>query len=108
MWLLALLAAVPSQAARAHALISYVADDYAAAVSASGEMISAQELDEQRLFAAEAAEELRGAGAADLAADAERLGEVVRDRAAPREVVTLAHALAGRIAQRFQLSMLPR
>ena len=108
MWLVLLLAAAPPEAARAYSLVSYVAGDYAAAVGASGEVLSAQELDEQRIFAADAAQDLRNAGAADLAAQAERLGVAIAARTAPREVVSVAHALAERIAQRFQLTMLPR
>jgi len=38
----------------------------------------------------------------------EQLGARIGDKAAPREVVPMAHALSERIAQRFQLAMLPR
>jgi high-affinity iron transporter len=108
MWLVVLLAAAPPEAARAYSLLSYVAGDYAAAVGASGEVISAQELDEQQIFAGDAAQDLRAAGAPDLASLAEQLGARIGDKAAPREVVPMAHALSERIAQRFQLAMLPR
>jgi len=108
MWLALLLAAAPPEAARAYSLISYVAADYAAAVGSSGELISPQEFDEQRIFASDAAEGLNAAGAADLAAQADRLGARITAQAPPREVVPMAQTLAARIAQRFQLAMLPR
>jgi high-affinity iron transporter len=108
MWLALLLAAAPAEAARAHSLLTYVAGDYAAAVGAGGEVISRLELEEQRIFAEDAAADLRAAGAKDLALSAERLGAKIASTAAPREVVPLAQALAARIAQRFRLSMLPR
>jgi len=108
MWLVLLLAAAPPEAARAFSLLSYVAGDYGAAVGPSGEVISAQELDEQRIFAGDAAQDLRAAAAADLASLAEQLAARIEDKAAPREVVPMAQALSERIAQRFQLKMLPR
>jgi high-affinity iron transporter len=108
MWLAVLLAAAPAEAARAYSMLSYVAGDYATAVGASGEVISQLELDEQQLFAKEAGGELRSAGAADLAAQADHLAGRVSEKAPPREVVPLAYALVARVAQRFQLALLPR
>jgi high-affinity iron transporter len=108
MWLALLLAAAPAAAERAHSLLAYVAGDYAAAAGERGEVISAQELAEQRIFAADAASDLRAAGAEDLAARAEQLLERIAAVAAPREVVPLAQSLSEQIAQRFRLSMLPR
>jgi len=108
MWLVLLLAAAPPEAARAYSLLSYVAGDYAMAVGPSGEVLSPQEFDEQRVFAADAARDLSASGATDLAAESERLGARIAVRALPREVVPAAHGLAERIAQRFQLAMLPR
>ena len=108
MWLALLLAAAPAEAARAHSLLTYVAADYAAAVGDGGEVLSRLELDEQRLFAGDAADDLRAAGANDLASGTEQLIAKIAAAAAPREVVPLAQALAARIAQRFRLSMLPR
>jgi high-affinity iron transporter len=108
MWLALLLASAPAEAARAHSLLTYVAGDYAAAVGDGGEVISRLELDEQRIFAGDAARDLRTAGAEDLARGTEGLLEKIAAVAAPREVVPLARSLAARIGQRFQLSMLPR
>jgi len=108
MWLALLLAAAPTEAARAYSMLSYIKGDYASAVGTSGEVLLQQELDEQRLFAKEAADDLRAAGAADLAAQVDHLTARVAGRAPPREVVPLAYELAARVAQRFQLAMLPR
>lgn len=107
MWLALLLASAPPAAARAHSLLTYVAGDYAAAVGAGGEVISPVELDEQRIFAGDAARDLRDAAAEDLARDAEALAAKIAAVAAPREVVPLAQSLAARVAQRFRLSMVP-
>src|SRR5258705_7390096 len=108
MWLALLLAAAPPEIARAYSLLSYVVGDYAAAVGPAGEVISEQELDEQRIFAGDAARDLTAAGAADLAAQIERLGTRIGAKAPPREIVPEAQRLAERIAQRFQLALLPR
>jgi len=108
MLLALLLAAVSAEAARAYSLISYVAGDYAAAVAPSGAVVSQQELDEQLIFAADAARDLETAGAGDLAASATALGSRISAKASPAEIVPLARSLAGRIARRFQLTMLPR
>ena len=108
MWLALLLAAAPAEAARAHSLLTYVAADYAAAVGPGGEVVSRLELDEQRIFAGDAASDLRAAGAMDLASRAEQVMAKIAAVAAPREVAPLAQALAAEIAQRFRLSMLPR
>jgi high-affinity iron transporter len=107
MWLALLLAAAPAEAARAYSLLTYVAGDYAAAVGASGEVLSPQEHEEQLIFVGDAARDLRAAAAADLAAQAEALGARIAANAAPLQVVPLAQALTGRIAQRFQLALLP-
>ena len=107
MWLALLLAAAPAEAARAYSLLTYVAGDYAAAVDPQGSVISRQELEEQALFAGEAANDLRAAGAEDLAADAERLRASIAALAAPREVVSLAQSLSALVAQRFAFAMLP-
>jgi mono/diheme cytochrome c family protein len=108
MWLALMLAVAPTEAARAYSMLAYVKGDYASAVGASGEVLSRQELDEQRLFAREAADDLRAAGAADLAAQVDQLAARVGQGAPPREVVPLAYELAARVAQRFQLALLPR
>jgi high-affinity iron transporter len=108
MWLALLLAAAPAEAARAHSLLTYVAGDYPAAVGEAGEVVSAVELDEQQLFAGDAATDLRAAGAEDLARESEQLAAKIAARASPREVVPLAHGVAIRIARRFRLSTLPR
>lgn len=108
MWLALLLAAAPAEAERAHSLLTYVASDYAAAVGPGGEVVSRLELDEQRIFAGDAARDLRASGAVDLAARAEQLAAEIAAVAAPREVTQLAQALAAQVAQRFRLSMLPR
>ena len=108
MWLALLLAAAPAEAARAHSLLTYVASDYQAAAGPRGQVISSQELEEQRIFAGDAASDLRALGAADLAAQAERLRDRIAAVAAPREVVPLAEGLAAQVERRFQLSMLPR
>jgi high-affinity iron transporter len=108
MWLALLLAAAPAEAQRAYSMLAYIRGDYASAVGASGEVLMQQELEEQQLFATEAASDLRAAKAADLATLADGLGGRIRSRAPPREVVALADALAASVAQRFQLEMLPR
>jgi high-affinity iron transporter len=108
MWLALLLAAAPAEAARAHSLLTYVAGDYPTAVGEAGEVVSAVELDEQQLFAGDAATDLRTAGAEDLARESERLAAKIAARASPREVVSLAQGVAVRIARRFRLSTLPR
>jgi high-affinity iron transporter len=105
--LLALLLAASLEAQRAHALLRYVADDYPTAVGPAGEVLTPQELQEQEIFTADAASDLRAAGAADLAGDAEALGGRIRSRSAPGVVVPLAADLAERVAQRFQLVVLP-
>jgi len=107
MWLAVLLAVIPPDAARAYSLLSYVGGDYASAVGPRGEVISRQELDEQIAFATDAAEGLRAAGAADLAAQADGLRERIAAVAAPAEVMALARALAARVAARFKLTMIP-
>jgi high-affinity iron transporter len=107
MWLAFLLAAAPAEAARAYSLLSYIAGDYPAAVEADGTVISRQELEEQKLFAGDAATDLRAAGAADLASQADRLRARIAAAAAPREVVPLAQSVSARVAQRFKLAMLP-
>lgn len=107
MFLALLLAAAPVEAKRAHALLRYVADDYASAVGPGGEVLTPQELEEQRIFASEAAADLRTAGAPDLAAQADELGARIAARGNPGAVVPRAAALSTRIAQRFRLEVLP-
>jgi high-affinity iron transporter len=108
--LLALLAAAApgarDRAGRASALVSYVAGDYATAVGPHGEVLSPEELAEQGQFVREAAEELRPE-ASDLARELDELRRRIDDRAPPPEVIGRAQRIAARIAQRFQLAMLP-
>jgi high-affinity iron transporter len=108
MWLALVLAAAPVEVARAYSMLSYIQGDYASAVGVSGEVLSQQELEEQQLFAKESADELRLAGAADLAAQVDHLTARISQRAPPRVVAPLAYELAAQVAQRFQLAMLPR
>jgi high-affinity iron transporter len=107
MWLALILAAALPEAARAYSLLSYIAGDYPAAVDPGGALISRQELDEQALFASDAAQDLRSAGAEDLAAQAEHLRGRIAERVAPGEVVPLARALSASVSRRFKLEMLP-
>ena len=110
--LVALLAAAgPAErerAGRASALVSYVAADYPTAVGPGGEILSAEELAEQGQFLREAAAELRASAAGDLAGELDALVLRVDARAAPAEVIGGAQRVAVRIAQRFDLAMLPR
>jgi len=110
--LLALLAAADpaarERAGRASALISYVAGDYAVAVGPRGEVLSPEELTEQGQFVREAAAELRASAAEDLAGELDHLAHQVEARAAPPEVIGRARRIAARIAQRFDLAVLPR
>jgi len=110
--LVALLAAAgPAErerAGRASALVSYVAADYPTAVGPGGEILSAEELAEQGQFLREAAAELRASAAEDLAGELDALVLRVDARAAPSEVIGGAQRVAVRIAQRFDLAMLPR
>jgi high-affinity iron transporter len=108
MWLALLLAAAPAEVVRAHALLSYVAGDYALAVSETGEVLSAQELKEQTVFAEDAERDLLAAGAKELAAQAGELRAKIAAVARPAEVGPLASALAARIAQRYRVEMVPR
>ena len=94
-------------AERALGMLTYIAGDYESAVGASGRIISQEELDEQTLFAREAAGDLTEAGSNDLAAELSALGDRVAARAEPREVILLAKGLETRIEQRFQLAVLP-
>jgi high-affinity iron transporter len=109
---LALLAAAGSaareRAGRASALISYVAADYPTAVGPGGEVLSPEELAEQGQFVREAAAELRASAAEDLAGELDALALRVEARAAPAEVIGGAQRITARIAQRFDLAMLPR
>jgi high-affinity iron transporter len=107
MWLALLLAAAPAEAARAYSLLSYIGGDYAAAVGPGGELISRQELDEQIVFASDAAQDLRAAGATDLATLAEGLRARIAAAAAPGDVIALARAVTARVAARFRLQMTP-
>src|SRR2546422_5099171 len=63
MWLVLLLAAAPAEAARAYAMLSYVAGGHAAGGGGEGEGPSAQEADQQPAFSAGAAAGVRGARA---------------------------------------------
>jgi len=112
-WVLLALLAVADRASReraghASALVSYVAGDYAVAVGPRGEVLSPEELAEQGQFVREAAAELRAAAAEDLARSLDELGARVDARAAPAEVIGQAQHIAARIAQRFDLAVLPR
>jgi len=112
-WLLVVLLAVADpalreRAGRASALVSYVAGDYAVAVGPRGEVLSPEELAEQGQFVREAAAELRAADAGDLARELDALGGCVDARAAPAQVIGEAQRVAARIAQRFDLAVLPR
>ncbi len=112
-WVVVALLAVADPAAReragrASALISYVAGDYATAVGPRGEILSPAELAEQGQFVREAAAELRGASADDLARELDELVRRVDARAEPAEVIGAAERIAARIAQRFGLALLPR
>src|SRR5215467_645985 len=108
---LALLAAADpaaqERAGRAGALVSYVAGDYAAAVGLRGEVLSPEELAEQGQFVREAAAELRSSAAEDLASELDALAARIDARAPPQEVIGGAQRIAARIAQRFELAMLP-
>lgn len=99
--------AMRERAGRASALVAYVAGDYATAVGPRGEILSPEELAEQAQFVREAASELR-ASASDLARELDDLGRRIDDRAAPPEVIDRAQRIAARIAQRFDLALLPR
>ena len=108
--LLAILLAAPAQsehAARAAAMVSYVSADYGAAVGPSGELLTPAEFEEQKTFLREVADELRTAGAPELARLADRLHQRVSARARPPEVIAAARELETRIEQRFRLSVLP-
>ena len=109
---LALLAAADpaarERAGRASALVSYVAGDYAAAVGPRGEVLSPEELAEQGQFVREAAAELRRSAAEDLARELDALAVRIDARALPAEVIGGAQRIAARIAQRFELAVLPR
>lgn len=98
---------VHDHAERALGMLTYVAGDYPSAVGASGQVLSREELDEQVLFAREAADDLRSLGAADLATEAAALSTRIESRESPVEVVVTARRLADRIEQRFALSLLP-
>jgi mono/diheme cytochrome c family protein len=111
-WALVALLAAADPAAReraghASALVSYVAGDYAVAVGARGEVLSAEELAEQAQFVREAAADLRASAAEDLAGELDQLAQRVDARAAPPEVIGRAQRIAARIAQRFDLAILP-
>jgi high-affinity iron transporter len=109
---LALLAAADpaarERAGRASALVSYVAGDYATAVGPRGEVLSPEELAEQGQFLREAAAELRSSSAEDLARELDELARRVDAREAPAEVIGASQRIAARIAQRFDLAVLPR
>ena len=92
---------------RAVALLSYVAGDYAVAVGPSGEVLSPDELAEQLGFVREAAQEVRTSGGPDLAAELEALAKRIESRGPPPEVSADAERIGARIAQRFQLAVLP-
>jgi len=92
---------------RAVALLAYVAGDYAVAVGPAGEVISPDELTEQIGFVREAAQEVRASGGVDLAAELDALRKRIEARAPPPEVAGSAQRLGARIAQRFQLAVLP-
>ena len=100
--------AARERAGRASALVSYVAGDYAVAVGPRGEMLSPEQLAEQGQFVREAAAELRASSAEDLARELDQLAQRVDARAAPPEVIGRAQRIAARIAQRFDLAVLPR
>ena len=93
---------------RAIALLTYVVAEYRSAVGPSGELLSEEEHREQIAFVSQAAGAVRQEGGApELAAALEGLREAVEKRESPDEVVKLAGSLQLRIAQRFQVSMLP-
>ena len=93
---------------RAVALLAYVAADYRSAVGPAGELLSAEEHQEQIAFVAQSADEVRQEGSApELAAALDGLRELVESRGNPREVARLAAALQLRVAQRYRVSMLP-
>jgi high-affinity iron transporter len=97
---IALLTAIA--ASRALGMIGYVAADYASAVSARGEVIDAAEYQEQALFVAEAADDLKGSGL-----EVETLAKLVARRAPPSEVIPLARSLESQIEAHFRLAVLP-
>ncbi|MFL5313339.1 MAG: c-type cytochrome [Myxococcales bacterium] len=112
-WMLLALLAVADPASREHAgrasaLVTYVAADYAVAVGPEGQVLSPEELAEQGQFVREAAAELRAAAAEDLARELDDLGARVDARVAPPEVIAGAQHISARIAQRFDLAVLPR
>jgi high-affinity iron transporter len=100
--------AARERAGRASALISYVAGDYATAVGPRGEILSPAELAEQGQFVREAATELRALSANDLARELDELARRVDARTEPAEVIGAAQRITARIAQRFDLALLPR
>jgi high-affinity iron transporter len=104
-------AAQPGQSLRrAVALLDYVAGDYGQAVSASGEVLSPDELAEQQQFVREAAQELRddaGAEGSDLAHRLDALSGRIEAKAPPAEVMARAREIRDEIAQRFHVALLP-
>jgi len=99
-----------SQLRRAAALLDYVAGDYARAVSASGELLSAAEHQEQIRFVQDAAQEVRadvdGQGE-DIARRLDQLAQDVAARAPPASVAARARELRSEIVQRFHVVLLP-
>jgi high-affinity iron transporter len=93
------------------ALLDYVASDYAHAVGPRGELLSAQEHDEQVGFVREAAREVRadaGPAGESIARDLDALARDVADKAPPARVSVRARALREQIAQTFHVVLLPQ
>jgi high-affinity iron transporter len=105
--LLAAALAPHDHAERALGLLTYIAGDYESAVAPHGQVVSEEEFAEQTLFAREAANDLREAGADDLGSALSALADRVTAKAEPAEVILLARQLEARIEQRFQLKVLP-
>ena len=92
-----LLVCLLADAGRALALLDYIAGDYQAALA------SPQEMQEQIGFAGDAARE-----APEFASEIQTLQRRIESRAAPVEVAATARNLALRVAQKYQLAVLPR
>jgi mono/diheme cytochrome c family protein len=95
---------------RAVAMLGFVLESYEEAVGPQRELRSAQELREQRVFASEAAEEVRrraGPAGRDFWPRFSRLSAQIKMRAPPREVAALARELREELARRFAVRLVP-
>src|SRR5262245_7037373 len=110
--LFAVLLALPqpaegSASVRAASLLDLIVAEYDDAVSESGQVLSAAELQDQRAIARAVVAELRQLGVAPLVPQAEELASRIAAAGQPQAVVWRARKLQDEVVHRFQVALEP-